>query len=140
MVCLPLPPPHSLTPTLDLCLVRDSEPLPRWACEAAVVVGDAAHATLPHTGQGFSQSLEDAEALSALLACAGPHPARKEVQDILDTFQNVRMPRAHEVQHTSRLLNGTRPGLEHLDVQAYSARILAGWQPAAGPGVNEGGR
>ncbi|KAK1754334.1 salicylate hydroxylase [Echria macrotheca] len=42
--------------------------LPHWGEKAIVLVGDAAHALSPTTGQGASQALEDAQTLSLLLA------------------------------------------------------------------------
>ena len=42
--------------------------LPTWGKNGIVLVGDAAHAMTPTTGQGASQGLEDAQTLSLLLA------------------------------------------------------------------------
>jgi 2-polyprenyl-6-methoxyphenol hydroxylase-like FAD-dependent oxidoreductase len=42
--------------------------LPHWGEKGIVLVGDAAHALSPTTGQGASQALEDAQTLSLLLA------------------------------------------------------------------------
>ena len=42
--------------------------LPHWGEGGIVLVGDAAHALSPTTGQGASQALEDAQTLSLLLA------------------------------------------------------------------------
>lgn len=42
--------------------------LPTWEREGVVLVGDAAHALQPSSGQGASQALEDAEMLSILLS------------------------------------------------------------------------
>ncbi|WP_213576606.1 FAD-dependent monooxygenase [Rhodococcus sp. USK13] len=42
--------------------VRDT--LPRWSRGRTVLLGDAAHAMVPHQGQGANQTLEDAAALA----------------------------------------------------------------------------
>lgn len=42
--------------------------LPHWGVNGIVLVGDAAHALSPTTGQGASQALEDAQTLGLLLA------------------------------------------------------------------------
>ncbi|KAH7027188.1 uncharacterized protein B0I36DRAFT_385263 [Microdochium trichocladiopsis] len=43
-------------------------PLPTWERDGVVLVGDAAHALPPTSGQGCSQALEDAEAFVLLLS------------------------------------------------------------------------
>lgn len=43
-------------------------PLPRWERDGVVLLGDAAHALPPTSGQGCSQALEDVEAFTRLLA------------------------------------------------------------------------
>jgi len=45
----------------------DREPLDAWADGRVALVGDAAHAMLPHAAQGANQSFEDALALATLL-------------------------------------------------------------------------
>lgn len=44
-----------------------SPPLPTWERDGVVLVGDAAHALPPTSGQGSSQALEDVEAFALLL-------------------------------------------------------------------------
>lgn len=41
--------------------------LPTWECNGVVLIGDAAHALPPSSGQGASQALEDAQMLALLL-------------------------------------------------------------------------
>jgi 2-polyprenyl-6-methoxyphenol hydroxylase-like FAD-dependent oxidoreductase len=51
-------------------------PLRTWSRGRAVLIGDAAHAMLPHHGQGANQSIEDAVVLADCLAGAdGDHRA-----------------------------------------------------------------
>ena len=55
----------------------DREPLPIWTKGRLSLLGDAAHAMLPHLGQGANQSIEDGMALATILARGGPqHRAR----------------------------------------------------------------
>ena len=42
--------------------------IPVWAKDSVVLIGDAAHALTPTTGQGASQCLEDAQTFALLLA------------------------------------------------------------------------
>jgi 2-polyprenyl-6-methoxyphenol hydroxylase-like FAD-dependent oxidoreductase len=55
-----------------------SPPLPTWERDGVVLVGDAAHALPPTSGQGSSQALEDAEAFALLLA----HHLRKSASQL----------------------------------------------------------
>lgn len=45
--------------------------LRRWSRGRVMLLGDAAHAPLPHQGQGAGLAIEDAYALSALIANLG---------------------------------------------------------------------
>jgi salicylate hydroxylase len=49
----------------------ERRPLKRWSRGRAVIVGDAAHAMLPHQGQGAGQTIEDAVCLAECLVAAG---------------------------------------------------------------------
>ena len=48
--------------------LHDIEPLERWHTDRVVLMGDAAHAMVPHQGQGAGQTIEDAIALADCLA------------------------------------------------------------------------
>jgi hypothetical protein len=50
-------------------------PLARWSRGPAVLLGDAAHAMLPHHGQGANQTIEDAAVLATELDGADDIPA-----------------------------------------------------------------
>lgn len=77
--------------------------LPTWEAPGVVLVGDAAHALQTSSGQGTSQALEDAQALSMLLAenlrCAVSHPSRLEasLQMALKSYCTMRMPRVKRI-------------------------------------------
>ncbi len=48
--------------------IYEIPPLPCWFREQVVLIGDAAHAVTPHTGQGASLALEDSVVLSRCLS------------------------------------------------------------------------
>jgi salicylate hydroxylase len=66
------------------------KPLGRWSRGPVVLLGDAAHAMLPHYGQGANQTIEDAAILAAELDGGGDIPAalrRYEVRRRVRTRQ-----------------------------------------------------
>jgi salicylate hydroxylase len=73
--------------------------LPRWSRGRVTLLGDAAHAPLPHQGQGAGLAIEDAYALGALLAKSGPN----DYGSAFRAFENLRRRRAWMVQAYSRV-------------------------------------
>jgi 2-polyprenyl-6-methoxyphenol hydroxylase-like FAD-dependent oxidoreductase len=55
--------------------VHDHDPVPAWHRDNLVMIGDAAHAALPTSGQGACQALEDAWHLAN---CVEAHPGNLE--------------------------------------------------------------
>ncbi len=79
-----------VTDTLDVAT------LPTWSRKRTLLIGDAAHATSPHAGQGASLALEDAMRLGALM---------QDWQELSLTFQNFeaeRRPRAEKIVALAR--------------------------------------
>ncbi|MBC9878241.1 NAD(P)-binding protein [Bradyrhizobium sp. INPA01-394B] len=79
-----------VTDTLDVAT------LPTWSRKRSLLIGDAAHATSPHAGQGASLALEDAMRLARLM---------QEGQELTATFQAFeaeRRPRAEKVVAIAR--------------------------------------
>jgi len=74
----------------------DLAPLERWHTERVVLTGDAAHAMVPHQGQGANQTIEDAIALADCLAAAD------DVAPALRAYQESRRKRTARVQRWSR--------------------------------------
>ena len=79
-------------------------PLPSWYRGRAVLVGDAAHAVSPHSGQGASLALEDAMYLAKLLRLAlrkeegeGGVSTKKALEELFGLFQEARKDRAEAV-------------------------------------------
>lgn len=69
-------------------------PLTRWHRGGIVLLGDAAHAMLPHHGQGANQSIEDAATLASLLHRFAPDQA-------LPRYARLRRARTRAVQRSS---------------------------------------
>ncbi len=70
------------------------EPVANWRTDRAVLIGDAAHATLPFLAQGAAMAIEDAAVLDRLLAEDG------DIPDTLLRFQTARRDR------TTRIVQG----------------------------------
>ncbi|KAL8276719.1 hypothetical protein RQP46_010898 [Phenoliferia psychrophenolica] len=88
----------SYATSVGLWQLRDLAPLSTWVNDKVILIGDASHAMLPHQGQGAGQSIEDAEALGALLTGA----AAKDVPALLKLVESVRKERASTIQRYSR--------------------------------------
>jgi salicylate hydroxylase len=74
----------------------DLAPLERWHTDRVVLMGDAAHAMVPHQGQGANQTIEDAIVLADCLADAG------EPTTALRRYDERRRSRTARVQRWSR--------------------------------------
>jgi salicylate hydroxylase len=96
----------------------DRKPLERWTHGRLALLGDAAHAMLPHLGQGANQAIEDAAALAVLLE--GRTSA--EVPGILRDYERLRRPRTDVVQAESRQ-NGLRYDSRYESLEKRDAEI-----------------
>ncbi|KAL4905493.1 hypothetical protein BDW74DRAFT_177861 [Aspergillus multicolor] len=67
-----------------------------WSRGRCLLLGDAAHATQPHAGQGVSTALEDVFFISRLLA----DPTRG-IEEAFASFHRIRSPRVAEVHRTA---------------------------------------
>jgi salicylate hydroxylase len=72
-------------------------PLNRWHRGRAVLLGDAAHAMLPHHGQGANQTIEDAAVLADCLAASGT----ADLEGALRTYERLRRGRTRRVAWAS---------------------------------------
>lgn len=88
--------------------------LPHWHIGGrAILIGDAAHALQPSSGQGASQALEDAETLALVLAhylSPTSDPGRpsypyKAAEKALATFETIRKPRVHTIYEYSQRMS-----------------------------------
>ena len=79
-----------VTDTLDVAT------LPVWSRGRTLLIGDAAHATSPHAGQGASLALEDAMRLGCLMREGG------ELGQIFQAFEQERRARAERIVAIAR--------------------------------------
>ena len=78
-----------------------TRPLLQWYRGGVVILGDAAHAMLPHHGQGANTTIEDAITLAELLTGVVP----TELPDILARYQALRRARTRKIQRSSWVTN-----------------------------------
>ncbi len=131
---------------IRLIAVHDLEPLQTWSRANVLLVGDAAHAPLPTSGQGACQALEDAWHLARCL-----EGASGGLDDVFQTFSKIRAAKTARLSEQGRLfargLFATDPEVCRVrnerakasdpvsDVQA----LAAGWgQGLPMAGCNEG--
>jgi len=100
--------------------LHDRDPSPSWTRGRLTLLGDAAHAMLPHLGQGANQSIEDGMALATILANAG----RESVTGALLAYERLRRERAAKVQSGARE-NGLRYDSFYADIAVRDAEITA---------------
>jgi salicylate hydroxylase len=98
----------------------DRDPLPSWTRGRLTLLGDAAHAMLPHLGQGANQSIEDGMALATILA----NTDRTTVLAALLLYERLRRERTAKVQSGARE-NGLRYDSFHADLKLRDAEITA---------------
>lgn len=89
---------HNIEGDMNFWALVELPPLRRWSRGRVILLGDAAHAPLPHQGQGAGLAIEDAYALGAFLAKGGLEDYRSSFQ----AFENLRKRRAWTVQAYSR--------------------------------------
>ncbi|KAJ5611792.1 hypothetical protein N7528_008897 [Penicillium herquei] len=90
-----------------------SPPIPTWERDGVILVGDAAHALPPSSGQGSSQALEDVESLALILS----HHLRNEVASedstsvtdykrvfkaVANDYMALRQPHVTQILETAR--------------------------------------
>jgi salicylate hydroxylase len=98
----------------------DREPLERWSAGRVTLLGDAAHAMLPHLGQGANQAIEDGVTLAALLEGAESH----DVEGALLRYESIRRERTAAVQSGARD-NGRRYDSDYRSLEERDAEIVA---------------
>ncbi|KAK9796550.1 hypothetical protein AB5N19_03632 [Seiridium cardinale] len=109
-----------------------------WYSARCVLVGDAAHPTSPHLGQGANQALEDCYHLSKSLPDSdrwslATDPPLRNLESIFEEYARKRQPRA------SALVKGARAAGEkrvvttgRRDCEARDKKVAAEWQDTEG--------
>lgn len=97
----------------------DREPQRAWSSGPVTLLGDAAHAMLPHHGQGVNQALEDAVVLSHLLAGTDADG----VPSALRAYERLRRPRTRLLQAGSRKNAGCFQLPDGPEAEARNARL-----------------
>ncbi|HEY1216510.1 MAG TPA: NAD(P)/FAD-dependent oxidoreductase [Bryobacteraceae bacterium] len=92
----------SATEILNIA-IHDVPSLPTWSAGRTVLIGDAAHAVAPHSGQGASMALEDAMLLAKLLRESNGTALGR----VFAEFEQQRRPRTDKVIALGRR-NGRR--------------------------------
>jgi 2-polyprenyl-6-methoxyphenol hydroxylase-like FAD-dependent oxidoreductase len=69
--------------------IYDMPELPTWSAGRVLLMGDAAHAVAPHSGQGVSLAIEDGVVLAACLSDNSDHATA------FTRFENLRRARVH---------------------------------------------
>ncbi len=75
--------------------IIDLKPIPKFAKDNLVLIGDAAHATTPNMGQGACQAIEDAVILTE---CIKNEPT---VAKAFTNFERKRLRRTHQIVNRS---------------------------------------
>ena len=77
-----------------------AKPLRRWRRGRVALLGDAAHAMLPHHGQGANTTIEDAVTLAERI---GQDP--ENIEAALDAYESLRRARTRTIQRASWAAN-----------------------------------
>lgn len=107
---------QSATQMMDIA-IHDVPSLPAWSEGRTILIGDAAHAVAPHSGQGASLALEDAQLLAKLLRDSQSN----SLEHIFREFEQERRPRTDKVIALGRR-NGQRK--EEMPPIAYRIQQL----------------
>lgn len=114
--------------------VHDHDPVQTWHRHNLILIGDAAHAALPTSGQGACQALEDAWHLANCL-----HESPGDIQHAFDKFTGIRLKKTTAItiaarEFASSLFNGDKTfcaarneSSRKTDFAKMAAAISRGW-------------
>ncbi|KAI1865420.1 uncharacterized protein JN550_008468 [Neoarthrinium moseri] len=80
-------------------ILQDHDNGPTYCKGHVGMIGDAAHATLPHAGQGAAQAIEDAAVLTGIFLKVS---SIVEVEEALRAFDEIRRPRSQKIVDITR--------------------------------------
>lgn len=87
---------------MPLSPVHSIPHLPRWHRDQMLVIGDAAHAPSPSSGQGASLAVEDAVVLGSCLR------AEPDVDAAFARFEQIRRPRVEKIIRWAARMNSSK--------------------------------
>ena len=117
--------------------------LPSWYKRGVVLVGDAAHALQPTSGQGASQALEDCETIALALEhtlkqldIRDDDQVKKEIDKALQIYQEVRMPKVAAIKKRSEQMGSSKKDMGWvMEMFMYAAMgimsAILRWRPGA---------
>ncbi|WP_314173194.1 FAD-dependent monooxygenase [Streptomyces winkii] len=112
---------------------RDLSTVTRWRTERMLLVGDAAHAASPATGQGASMALEDAVVLAKSLRDAD------DTRSALERYERLRRPRVERnIVNSARLTPSRAPSRLQRTLNNYRAKWKSRTASAAGRPAADG--
>lgn len=79
--------------------LQDHDDAPTYYRGHVAMVGDAAHATFPHAGNGAAQAIEDAAVLTGIFSSV---TSSKQIRPALQAFDEIRRPRSQKVIEITR--------------------------------------
>jgi salicylate hydroxylase len=103
----------SATQTCFLWALFDRKPLDYWSDRKVTLLGDACHPMLPFLAQGAAMAIEDSYALAYCLGCDS------DIQNALQTYQNIRLPRTRQIQLNAR----KNAALYHMSTPIEQAKL-----------------
>ena len=96
--CQPLADLLNAQKTWTVWPARDVKPKPAWSKNRTLLVGDAAHASLPYLAQGAAMALEDACELAVAIRNS------RDIETAFKNFAKARFARTRDIQIKSRQL------------------------------------
>lgn len=93
--------------------ISDIQSLPTWHKDKVLLIGDAAHAVSPNSGQGASMALEDSMYLAKLL-----RDSNGDYEQVFAQFEQDRKPRVEKI-----VAEGRRRGAGKQAVSPFQAKI-----------------
>ncbi|KAF6754328.1 salicylate hydroxylase [Ephemerocybe angulata] len=113
------------------CMHAVDPPLEHYVKDKVVLVGDAAHAMVPHLGAGVGQGFEDSYVLYRLLT--HPETNSTNLSGVLRIYDTIRPPRASMVARESarmgRLYHGFGPGEGGNTIKQTQEQVAGIWEP-----------
>ncbi|MCB9228199.1 MAG: FAD-dependent monooxygenase [Deltaproteobacteria bacterium] len=92
---------HASEDSLHLISLRELSEARPWYHQNIALMGDAAHALTPETGQGAAQAFQDAWLLSELLSQSDSPP-----EELFRQYYTLRAPQIRFLQRQSRFIRG----------------------------------